>query len=320
MVAIILLLLSGVGPAFSAAAVDGSAGTTRSAVRTSLVLEPPQSVTVPAKAYQPHYLMGNNLSEIWDYRLSFPNGYLLNCRFMITSFGPGERTGLVLLYILPPKGNTVVIKNSRKWRDWKDQTTSGGPQFTIAKNSLRVDLPNHRLHIENEKGTLDLELMNTVEPFNPGRILYSPQDWYDLTLVAPRLKASGSLELPNQEPVALENGRGTATHIVSNIPDNRQTVSVFRFDSFDASTEFSVYELTTTETHRFQRIGFLTTFQNDRIAIHSKDFTRKFPDLVPDSNYKDYLVPRSFTLDHTGELKTLQGRARAQPGALPESQ
>ena len=153
---------------------------------------------------------------------------------MITSVGPGERTGLVLVYVLPPEGDTVVMKNSRRWGDWKDLTGHTGPQFVIAKNRLSVDLPTHHLYVENSKGTVDLEMRSAVGPLQPGRIFFSEKQWYDTTLFAPRLEASGELRLPGQAPIQLINGRGLATHVVSNMPDNSQSVSVFRFDSFDA--------------------------------------------------------------------------------------
>ena len=267
---------------------------------------------VPVKAYQPHYLVGNNLSEIWDYRLWFPNGYLLNCRFMITSIGPGERTGLVLAYILPPEGDTVVMKNSRKWGDWKDLTEGKGPQFVIAKNRLSVDLPNHHLHVENAKGTIDLEMQSTVAPLQPGRILFSKQEWYDATLFAPRLEASGELRLPGQAPIPLKSGRGIATHIVSNVPDNSQSVSLFRFDSFDATTEVSLYQLTMQEANKFKRVGFLTTIHNNQIAVHSTTFDRRFSDLKPDPNFKGYLVPKKVSIDYDSKLERIQGNATLQ--------
>lgn len=291
---------------------EDSAATATSARPVPGATDRPPFAAAPVDAYQPHYLVGNNLSEIWDYRLWFPNGYLLNCRFMITSFGPGERTGLVLSYVLPPEGDMVVIKNSRKWGDWKDLTDRAGPQFAIAKNRLNIDLPSHHLHVENEKGTLDLHLRSTVDPLRTERILLSQRQWYDVTFYAPRLEASGDLLLPGQAPLQLENGRGIATHIVSNVPDNRQSVSLFRFDSFDAPTQMSLYQLTLQASHAYRKVGFLTTFQNNQIVIHSTTFDRVFSNLKPDPNYKAYLVPKGFSVDYDSKSETFEGEATLQ--------
>ena len=275
---------------------------------------------VPVSEYSPHSLEGGDLSETWDYRITFDNGYLISCSFGITNAGPADGAGFVLTYIYPPDGDMRIIRNSRGQGDWKFETDSGGPSFYIAKNELHINLPKHRIHVDNQDGTLDLDLENVIGPVQPDRVMLTDKDWFQLTLFGPRFRSNGSLTFPGEEPISLTGGRGVAIHTRSNMADNKVAATSFRFDSFDSELEISLFEYITAPKYDSRRIRILFLNDDGAEAVHTEGIQRTFFGFSPDPKKKSYLIPSRFILKYDNGETKLKGRGDLElhiDGRLP---
>ena len=275
---------------------------------------------VPVSEFSPQSLAGKDLSETWDYRIAFDNGYFISCSFGVTNAGPSDGTGFVLTYIYPPNADMRIIRNSRRQGDWKFETDSDGPSFYIAKNELHIDLPKHRIHVDNQDGTLDLDLENVIDPVQPDRVMLTDKDWFQMTLFGPRFTSNGSLTFPGEEPISLTGGRGVAIHTRSNMADNKVAATSFRFDSFDSNVDISLFELITAPKYDNRRIRVLFLAEDGTEAVHTEGIKRTFFGFKPDPKKKSYLLPSRFVVEYENGEIAIEGRGDLElhvDGRLP---
>lgn len=246
-------------------------------------VDPEVTDALPVDSYSPHYLAGNNVSETWNYVFDFPDGHAVSLQFMLTNIGPGDFTGVVIAYLMAPDGELAMIKNSRHSGLWTDRTDERGPWMEIAYHTLRVEHPSHRIVLDHpDRGKLDLRAETLTPMFRPGPIDFGHGDWYDVTFVAPRLRVTGSVQLPGRERVELPEGRGVALHSVANLSDDRLATSWLRIDTFDAPDQVSLFELMTSQRYGRRRLGFALRFAEDRLVGWSQQYGRRLVETRPD--------------------------------------
>ena len=68
---------------------------------------------------------------------------------------------------------------------------------------------------------------------------YARDERFELTLVAPRLRCRGVLQLPGEPGLTLRDGWGIASHALSTLPDHLQALSTLALHTFDAPEQVS---------------------------------------------------------------------------------
>lgn len=251
--------------------------------------DPVVAEALPVETYSPHYVEGKNVSEIWNYVFDFPDGYTVSLQFMITNIGPGDSTGVMIAYLMAPDGDVAIIKNSRHAGLWTDRSDARGPWLEIAYHTLRIDHPSHHILLDHpDRGKLDLRAEALTSMFRPGRVDFGNGDWYDVTYIAPRLRASGTIQLPGHERVELAEGRGVAIHSVTNMSDDHLATSWLRLDTFDAADQVSIFELMTSREYGRRRLGFALRFDDDRLVGWSRRYGRRLLEPHPDPEKRSY--------------------------------
>lgn len=253
--------------------------------------EPEVTDGAPVASYSPHYLEGKNVSEIWNYVFDFPDGHAVFLQFMITNIGPGNFTGVLMAWLMAPDGETAVLKNTRHAGLWTDSSDEAGPWLEISYHTLRIDHGSHRILLDHpDRGRLDLQAEALTPMFLPGRVDFGHGDWYEVNVIAPRLRVTGSIQLPGRERVELPEGRGMALHSVTNMSDDRLATSWLRIDTFDAADQISVFEMVTSHHYGSRNMGFALRFADDRLVGWSHRYGRRLLGTQPDPDKKRYLL------------------------------
>ncbi|HLA76886.1 MAG TPA: hypothetical protein VJU18_04820 [Vicinamibacteria bacterium] len=262
--------------------------------------------------YRPRFDPGGQAWESWEYAFRFPNGYTLLAQFQISNLGLGSHRGLVVGIILGPDGRSTLIKNGRARDSWTYEAPGQGCTLKIAKHVLSLEPPRHRLHVQNSQGEFTVEAESLTPSLRAGRIRLDASRFYDLTVLAPRLKARGSARFPGGPLLDLGEGVGVALRSYSNLADYQQAASVFRFHSFDPGVQLSLAEITTTAKHGSERLGFLWMVRGSRVVFRSYDVDRRFTLTRRDAAGPGYPVPQALTLGAGRPDPAVSGQAKLE--------
>jgi hypothetical protein len=265
--------------------------------------------TVPVESYAPHFIDSAQAWESWDYAFRFPDGTSIFAQFQVTSLGPGKHRGVVVGVLILPDGRSVLIKNGRPRDQWSSRTDENGIELSIARHRLEIRPPSHKLHLENGRGRITLETTSRVPAARPGRLKYDGDKFYDLTVLAPRLSARATIEIPGSAALQLENGDGVGLHAFSNVADYKQAASWLRFHTFDDPLQVSFLEFTAPKKQAFQRVRFLVLAQEGAVLRTSVDYERSYAGFQEDPEKPHYPIPSRFHLRDRSERTELSGSA-----------
>ena len=264
-------------------------------------LEPGLVDGVPPASYAPHFLEGP-YSETWSYLFSFPNGYTLISRLMITNRGPGDGRGAGIGLIIDPAGRVARLVNSRPRERWSHVVMDDGLELSVANHRWVIRPPSHEVRMRSGRGSFEIEATALTDVYRPGRLHYSSSEFYDLTILAPRLAARGTVQFPGEAPVALRDGSGIAIQSYSNLDEQDQAISWLQFHTFDSDVQLSLWELTAPKEHDHQRVAISLLFEDGRLVSHHAGYRREFDTVQVDPESPHYPVPRSlrFSDEHSG--------------------
>ena len=244
---------------------------------------------LPPSSYAPHLLRGS-YSEAWSYLFSFPNGYTIVSRLTVTNRGSGDGRGAGVALIIDPAGHVVQQVNSRPQDRWTRTLSDEGVDLRVAGQEWSVRPPSHDIRLRSRQARFDIRATGVSDIFRPGRLHYAPDAFLDLTVLAPRLEASGTLQLGDRT-VELRDGSGIAFHSYSNRDEQDQATSWLQFHTFDADLQMSLWELTTPEAFDHVRVGFLLLFDRGRLVREQATYQRSYADLERDPESPHYPVP-----------------------------
>jgi hypothetical protein len=263
--------------------------------------------TVPVEAYAPHLSEDGQAWEAWEYIFQFSTGHTLISRFQVTNAGPGSNRAVSVGVIIAPDGRTALIRNSRERKDWTYSTSPSGVELRLARHLLRMSPPRFHVHMEHSQGRFTIDAESLTPAFRPGRLMLSKDKSYTLTVLAPRLKARGVVQLPGGPEVDLGEGHGIAVHAYSDMADHKQALSQLRFHTFDQGTQMSLLEFTTPERYEYQRVALMLVTRGNEIVHHSCDYGRTFTSLELDPEKPNYPKPLGFRLTERSPAGSVSG-------------
>ncbi len=298
------------GAAASIAEVGAGGGAVTPAPQNSLRFEaePLIAASVSPQIYAPHFVSGH-ATESWRYLFSFPNGYVLIAEFRITNRGPGSGTGIAFGTIITPDGRSANLTNSRPRDRWSWQVDDDGIELNIADQSLDIRPPTLTVVVNHGRGSFSIEARSLTDMYRPGRLDYGNGKFYDMTILAPRLEAHGTVQLPGEEEVQLEGGFGIGVHSYSNLNEEEQAISSLRFDTFDDGLQLSIFEIIAPREKDYQRIRLLLLIEENRIAYHSYEHERQYTELHRDPEGSHYPIPQGLIFSDAREGESIEGEA-----------
>ena len=268
--------------------------------------EPGLVGSVSPASYAPHFLKGP-YAETWSYLFRFPNGYTLLSRLMITNRGPGDGRGAGIGLVIDPAGRVAQLVNSRPKERWTHVVMDDGVELNVANHRWVIRPPSHEIRMRSGRGRFDIHATALTDVYRPGRLQYSSDDFYDLTVLAPRLAARGTVQLPGEAPVELRDGYGIALHSYSNLDEQDQAVSWLQVHTFDSDVQISLWELTAPKEQGHQRVAISLLFEDDRLVMHNTGYDREFGDVQPDPESPHYPVPRRLTFSDESHDRVVRG-------------
>lgn len=269
-------------------------------------LEPGVVEDVPPASYAPHFLPGG-YTETWSYVFSFPGGYTIASRLTITNRGAGDGRGAGFAVIIDPTGRVAQVVNSRPQHRWTHTLRPDGVDLGVAGHEWILRPPSHTVRMQSGQGRFEIEATGLTDVYRPGRLHYSSDAFYDLTILAPRLSARGSIQMTGQPLVELQDGRGFAFHSYSNRDEQDQAVSWLQFHTFDSEIQISLWELSAPKEHDYQHVGVALLFEDGRLVRHHAGYRREYGDLQPDAESPHYPVPGSLTFSDEDHQASIYG-------------
>ena len=253
--------------------------------------------TPPVALYRPHLDDRSLEGETWDYVLWFPSGHRLIAQFQITSAGPGRHTGLLAAMIVFPDKTTRLIKNSRPRAEWKYEERGTDVRVSLVHHVLDIGATRHRLHIESEHAErFNVEADAIAPAVRLGPVRYGTRDRYELTVLAPRVRAAATLQVDGQPPVTLTGGGGIVLHSDSTLADYDQALNVMRLHTFDRPVETSLLAFAPPGGTASQSVGWLLSLGEGQPLEVAQTVERRFGGLVKEREDPGYWSPRTVQL------------------------
>jgi hypothetical protein len=268
------------------------------------------TANLPAAVFSPHLDGNGGAWESWEYLFRFSNGYTLLAQFQLTNKGPGSHRGIVVARIIAPNGTATLVKNSRDYGEWSYSMGPAGMDIYLATHQLHIAPPSHKVSIQATGCRFTIEAESVTPMVQPGRLAFSEDEFYDLTVLAPRLKAQGVLEFTDGPTIELRDGTGVALYVRSNMADHKQMLGLLRCHTFDGATQVSLMEFTAPEDYRYQRVGLLLIIRGSEVVYESYDYDRRYSALEPDPEDPHYPVPRGFVVSNHAGASGVQGEVK----------
>lgn len=266
-----------------------------------VVSEPPRVLdTLPREAYEPHLEERAVEWETWDYAFWFPDGHRLLAQFRVTSAGPGRHHGVVVGIVVRPDRTTTLIRNSRPRGEWRFETRGDEVRLSLHRHDFVIGHERHRLRLQNRKGRFEIEAEATTPSVVLGPVRYARDERFELTLLAPRLRCRGVLQLTGEPALTLRDGWGIASHALSTLPDHRQALSALALHTFDAPEQVSALAFAAPHGRGQESFGWLLVSRVGRPLEVVSHFERHWGGAVREAEPPNYLWPRSVQLASAG--------------------
>ncbi len=265
--------------------------------------EPQVIGTAPRSLYSPHLDDRRVTQETWDYVFWFPSGHRLLAQFQVTDSGPGSRMGLVAALIVFPDKTTRLIKNSRPRGEWQQQVSGADVRLTLVRHVFEFNAARHRIHIEGDSqpAAFDVDAEAISPAVSLGTVRYpGGRDWYEMAILAPRVRATATLRLDGRPPVTLGGGGGIVLHSTATLADYNQALSVFRLHTFDKPVETSLISFLAPDGRNGTPVGWLLLMRDGQPPEIRRAADRQYSEFVKEREDPGYTSPRRVQIRGTG--------------------
>ena len=257
---------------------------------------------LPRDAYEPHLAERAIEWETWDYVFWFPDGHRLLAQFRVTSAGPGRQHGVVVGIVVRPDRSTTLIRNSRPRGEWRFEAQADEVRLSLHTHEFLIGRERHRLRLKNRMGRFEIEAEATTPKVVLGPVRYAGGERFELTLLAPRLRCRGVLQLKGEPALELRDGWGIASHALSTLPDRLQAASTLALHTFDAPEQVSVLAFAAPRGRGQQSFGWLLVSRAGRPLQVVSRFGTRWGGALREGEPPHYLWPRSLELTAAGGL------------------
>ncbi len=266
----------------------------------------PEPTLSPAD-YSPHRLQGGSASEIWEYALQFSSGLRMLVALRITNLGPGSEHAQLTAATAWPDGQLRnLINNGRPHGEWTLSADAKGFTLGVAQHVVSISSDRHHLTLDSGNGVFNIDALPTAPPYRAGRVSLGRSDFWDLTIVAPRLAVHGTVTEQDGQSRDLGEGAGIMLHTRTNVADYDRALAMFAFHSFDGPAGLSFLEFTAARTR--ERLGLLLLVEDHHVTAWPGTVAREYEGLLQEKKSPRYPLPAAFRLAGND----LAGRATLQ--------
>jgi len=251
--------------------------------------------TLTPADYSPRPLQGGSASQTWEYAFQFSGGLRLLVQMRITNLGPGSEHAQLTAAAAWPYGQVPrLTSNGRPRGEWTLSTDDKGFTLGVAQHVVKISSDRHHLTLRSGSGAYDIDAVPTIPPYRAGRVSLGRSNFYDLTIVAPRLRVRGTQIEPDGSRRDLGEGGGIMVHTRTNVADYDRALAMFGFHSFDEPAGLSFLEFTAARTR--ERLGLLLLIEDGHVRAWPGAIVREFAGLEPEAASPRYPIPTAFTL------------------------
>ncbi|MBI3073963.1 MAG: hypothetical protein HYY84_17790 [Deltaproteobacteria bacterium] len=223
---------------------------------------------ISADAHGAHPLGGSFYLESWDLAFRFKSNHFLYVSFLGTNIGSKGRGGLIA-FLVNPNGSTTSFRHGRKSGDW-----SAGQSLDVSVGDARLSGTPARstLTLKNEAAEISLTLSNAVNAIRPGRAQLdsSVDDFFDLTITGPRVRATGTLKPVNGDEVSL-SGEGFSRHSHTQVPTHKLFRSWMTTTGLWRNLTFYLTMIHTPKGLGSAVVPFLAVFDGEKLVLGAVD-------------------------------------------------
>ena len=237
---------------------------------------------------------GDDAWEYWDLNATFSSGHHITARFMITNFGPGSQSAVVLGHVTLPNGQIVEWDNGRKKSRWK--LSENGRRIGVGSSHLYLEDPVYIFEID--KNFLNIKLQFAPEEgehLKPDMNL--PEGYHTQTLTTGQA-VTGQLWIADivEEEIELE-GFITLTHSWSSESEADAMLRRIEILSMEEDSSLEVVDLTIPDGTHFQ---WLALTEKGIMTYITQDFEIALEGRAPNYRSKKFWVPERMHLTGAG--------------------
>ncbi len=237
---------------------------------------------------------GDAAWEYWELNATFATGHRVSARVMITNFGPGSQSAIVLGHVTLPDGQIVEWDNGRKKSRWL--LSDDKRKVDVGRSHLYMQDPIYIFDIDKERLHLNLRFApDHVAPLASEKRL--PEGYHTQTLAAGQA-VTGQLWIADilQEEIPL-SGFVSLTHSWGSASEAEVMLRRFELLSMEDQTSLEIVDLTTPDGTRFQ---WLAVTENSEMTYLTQDFEIAMEGRAPNYGAKKFWVPEKLLLTGAG--------------------
>ncbi len=233
---------------------------------------------------------GDAAWEYWDLNAVFATGHRVSARFMITNFGPGSQSAVVLGHVTLPNGEIVEWENGRKKSRWL--LSDDHRRLDVGRSHLYLDDPTYVLDIDKEE--LRMTLSFAPKQKNSHDADLTLPEGYQTQTLAVAQPMTGSLWIAGivEEETPL-NGFVSLTHSWGSRSEGDLALRRFELLSMEEDNGLEMVDLTTPDGARFQ---WLAISEKGEMTFLTQDFEIAMEGRAPNYRSKKFWVPEKLIL------------------------
>lgn len=261
---------------------------------------------------QPLFLRDEWYSEGWDQLFYFSDGTFLAVQISILNVGFGSHHAGVLGLLVPPEGETLLLRNSRSHREW--EFSEDKFSIEVAGHRLYGSHPDYHIRLRKKEGEIDVDFRAQAAPWRQGKFLQTHRDYAYLSFFAPladasaRYRKSVTGEIADAPWVVLDTGRGFAARYVYSTGLNDLIRSTTRVVALEQAGPVPVMIVSRdTEGGLLTRLAL---FENERLLHQTEGFAVDVGNRVETAEGDEREIPASFTFNYEDPEFSLKGTMR----------
>ncbi|MCB9730117.1 MAG: hypothetical protein H6744_12495 [Deltaproteobacteria bacterium] len=176
-------------------------------------------------------------------------------------------------------------------------TAKGTPlDLTVGDHSLTGTPEKLRIQAEGDGYSFDLTFEAELKAWHPGagRNQWSDGTYYDMTVLMPRAKVTGTVTIGGE--TATVSGYGYGIHTHGDVAPHEQAKRWVQLRKIDGSNVIYFYQFQPTDGSK--PVSWLYFAHNGKVVITSTDVTVNFADMQPDTKSdKGYQVPGAMVIE-----------------------
>jgi len=227
------------------------------------------------------------------------------------NLGSGERGLTFIARYTGPDGKDHRIEEKFSKSEWS-QTVGDTVQIQLGRHRLQGTPKEWTVLAEDDERRFELTFAATAPPWRPGdgRAEFG-SDWLDMTVLAPRAKVTGTIQVGGAATEV--TGSGYALHTFSTMAPYETAKRMVGIRTESGPLAFYVKEIEPAARWAgAEPIRWLLVARKGKVVFETTDFTFTPTDVTPDTEHPNqYPVPHAFQIEAKDGARTLTAVVKA---------